>query len=59
MTDMIKLIEAYNVVYDIKDENLANDAIRMAAYETLSWMAFLMETLAVEVPARRDGDGRT
>lgn len=52
------LTEAYHAIYDVKDEFLDNELLRIKAYAAAAALANLMEAIGVEVPTRFDGEGR-
>ena len=53
------LVEAYHAIYDVKDEYLDNDHIRVRCYEALKSVSSLMQDLDIVVPDRHDRDGRS
>lgn len=53
------LAEAYHAIYDVKDRHLANENIRVAAYNALHALESLLDTLGLPTPARYDGQGRS
>jgi hypothetical protein len=53
-----ELVEAYHVIYDMKDAHLDDTAIRTAAYETLAHLATLIELTGGAAPRRFDSAGR-
>jgi hypothetical protein len=53
-----ELTAAYHAIYDVKDEHLADELLRIKAYAALAALANLMEALDIDVPTRFDGEGR-
>lgn len=55
---MADLTEVFHSIYDLKDEHIENEPIRVACYKALVYVEQLMEATGVEIPNRHDGDGR-
>lgn len=55
---MTDLTEVFHSIYDLKDEHIENEPIRVACYKALVYVEQLMEATGLEIPNRHDGDGR-
>jgi hypothetical protein len=54
MSDQEKLVEAYHLVFDVKDDNYSNDKVRIACYEITERLEDIIEELGGISPKRYD-----